>query len=80
MNPDIKSGFLFINILCINQNMFIKQVAERVLVLNDKMEVVTAYENAKFSVSDSRIKIFSANDKNIIFCDMPIENTSILYR
>ena len=60
--------------------MFIKQVAERVLVLNDKMEVVSTYENAKFSVSDSRIKIFSTNDKNIIFCDMPVENTSILYR
>jgi len=60
--------------------MFIKQVAERVLVLNDKLEIITEYENAKFSISDSRIKIFSVKDNNIIFCDMPIENTSILYR
>lgn len=60
--------------------MFIKQVAEKVLVLNDKMETVAEYDNAMFSVSDSRIKIFSAKDKTVIFCDMPIENTSILYR
>ena len=60
--------------------MFIKQVAQRVFVYNDNMEMVGEFDNAKFRISDSRIKIISGDEETRVFCDMPAENTSILYK
>ncbi len=58
--------------------MFIKQVGERVVLINDEMEVVKQFENAKIKV-DSRVKVVSKSNEENVLCDMPLENTAILY-
>ena len=60
--------------------MFIRQIAERVFVYNDDMDIINEYDDAKFYITDSRIRVVSKENQNNIFCDMPIENTSILYK
>ena len=60
--------------------MFIRQTAQRVFIYNDNMDIVKEFDNAKFSMSDSRVVITSADNPENVLCDMPSENTSILYR
>lgn len=57
--------------------MFVKQVLGRVLISNDKNEVVFEYKNAKIKKIENRIHVLDSNDKCI--CDMPMETTTILY-
>ncbi len=58
--------------------MFIKQVGERVVLINDEMEVVKQFENARIKV-DIRVKVVSKSNEENVLCDMPLENTAILY-
>ena len=57
--------------------MFIKQVLGRILITNDKNEIVFEYKDAKIKKTDNRILVLDSKDKCI--CDMPMENTTILY-
>lgn len=58
--------------------MFIKQVCGRVLVFNQEMKLVSEYEDCVFVQKDDRVLIMSSDHKRV-FCDMPKENTFILY-
>lgn len=57
--------------------MFIKQVAEHVIVLNDEMKLVIEYPDSVFKETGNRITITKKDGTKL--CDMPKESTSILY-
>lgn len=56
--------------------MFIKQVANHVVVFNDDLKFVKEFEESKIVITETRILIIGF-DKTL-FCDMPKENTAIL--
>lgn len=58
--------------------MFVKQVCDRVMLFNQDMKLVKEFENAKLETNGNRIRIV-AKDTNYIMCDMPMENTILLY-
>lgn len=56
--------------------MFVKQIANHVVIFNDDLKFVKEFEESKIVITDTRILIIGFNKK--LFCDMPKENTSIL--
>lgn len=57
--------------------MFIKQVAEHIIVLNDEMKLVIEYPDSVIKETEKRIIITRKDGTKL--CDMPKESTSILY-
>lgn len=57
--------------------MFIKQVVEHIIVLNDEMKPVIEYPDSVFKETENRIIITKKDGTKL--CDMPKESTSILY-